>query len=63
MANELFLYARPDGRGVSLKIGSRGHGRTVTLTDDEAVKLGHRLMALGSGGETRGFEPFPPAQS
>jgi hypothetical protein len=28
------------------------------LTDDEALELAYKLMALGSGGETRGFEKF-----
>lgn len=59
MQNSLWLHARPDGRGVTLKIGHSGSGRAVRLTDDEAVKLGHKLMSLGSGGETRGMEKFP----
>lgn len=57
--NSLFLYAGCGVPGVTLKIGSRSHGRRVHLTDDEAAKLGHRLMALAAGGETRGGEKYP----
>lgn len=64
MQNSLWLHARPNGRGVTLKIGHSGSGRAVRLTDDdEAVKLGHRLMSLGSGGETRGFEKYPQTEN
>jgi len=58
--NKLFLFASLRTETVSLKIGSKRSGRRVTLTTDEAVKLGHRLMSLGSGGETHGMEQFPP---
>lgn len=57
--NKLFLFASLRAEAVILKIGSERNGRSVVLTSDEAVKLGHRLMSLGSGGETYGMEQFP----
>jgi hypothetical protein len=57
--NRLFLGAFGGLPGVTLKIGSRNHGRRVHLTEDEARKLAYRLMALASGGETQGMEMFP----
>lgn len=63
MKNSLWLQGRPDGRGVVFKIGHSGSGRAVRLSDDEAVKLGHKLMSLGSGGETRGYEKFPSEEN
>lgn len=57
MNNDLFLHcdlAFLDT--VMIGIGTRRNKRTVTLTADEALKLAYRLMSLGKGGETQGFE-------
>lgn len=60
--NGLYLYRHAVMTGVTLKIGSKGNGRWVSLSDDEALKLAYRLMSLAKGGETQGAETFKAEQ-
>lgn len=57
--NDIFLHSHPTSSGIAIGIGSRSSKRIKTLTEDEALKLAYRLMALARGGETQGFERFP----
>lgn len=58
MENDLFLHSNHRFGGIMIGIGSRKSKRTVTLTEDETLKLAYRLMSLAQGGETHGFERF-----
>jgi hypothetical protein len=54
--NEIFLYAGDvDGnQHISIGVGSRGHQRRRQLTENEALKLAHKLMFYARGGSTNG---------
>jgi hypothetical protein len=56
--NRIFLFKRSSTDTLIIGIGTCASARRVMLTDDEALELAYKLMALGSGGETRGFEKF-----
>lgn len=59
MDNRLYLTKAACSNIICIGIGTNKR-RRVWLSDDDALKLAYRLMSLGSGGETRGAEEFPP---
>jgi len=58
--NGLFLYSNHHCAvpGVTLKIGSKDHGRRVLLSPDETYRLACKLMSYARGGETETVERF-----
>lgn len=60
MANSLIIFAdhqSDDPRSISFAIVSEKNGRKrasyVHMTDDSALKVAHRIMALASSGDSR----------
>ena len=58
MDNEIFITKTGGTDILVLAVGSYGRKRRAYLTDDEALRLAYRLMALAKGGETQGIEHF-----
>jgi hypothetical protein len=54
--NSPYLCKFPQQSDLCITIGSVGVKCRVWLSDEEALQLAYRLMALAIGGETQGLE-------